>query len=63
MWKKKSKYQKTAKKPQKILKNCQKCRKTGKKPSKYRKNVKIVDKLVKTIENVGIKPKNFEKTG
>ena len=30
---------------------------------KSRKNVKIVDQLVKTIENVGIKAKNVEKTG
>ena len=28
---------------------------------KSRKNVKIVDKLVKTIENVGIKAKNVKK--
>ena len=34
MWKKKSKYRKTAKKPQKILKKRTKRRKTGKKPSK-----------------------------
>ena len=59
MLKKKSKYRKTKRKPQKLLKKLQKCRKTAKKPSKisekrqkFRKTVQNFERRYKTAKNI-----------